>query len=477
MTARARSTLRPSQETPMTVPRSSTQPAGPEPGAPLRRLFWRIHFWAGLLSAPIVLFAAATGLLYALSPQIEAWRHARVDRVPVGPTLQSLDAQVAAVRAAFAQQPVRYVVPAFAPGDTTQVYLQAPQGHHAHHGAAAGTGTGMGAGSHDHGLPDGSIAYVDPYTATVVGRLHEMQRFKTWARKLHSSALQGEGWRWLLELGASWMLVMFATGLVLWWPRPRHAGGRGWGALRPQWGRGRVTWRDLHALAALALGLVLALVLVTGLTWTRHAGANFRLLQQSLGQQTPRPPATLQSTPQPGQPLLGWQDAWQRAAALAPPVSLMLTPPQGDAGVWRAENHDRSQPTRRFTLALDAWSGEPLFRAGWSDLPPLAQATAAGIPFHRGEFGLWNQALLVLAALAAGFSVLSGLWMWWLRRPRGRVGAPPMQAAQWRAAPVWLWPVALGLAVAMPVFGWSLLLLALLEAGRLGLATRRLSFR
>ena len=38
----------------------------------LHRLFWRIHFWAGLISAPIVIFAALTGLLYALSPQIEA---------------------------------------------------------------------------------------------------------------------------------------------------------------------------------------------------------------------------------------------------------------------------------------------------------------------------------------------------------------------------------------------------------------------
>jgi uncharacterized iron-regulated membrane protein len=441
----------------------------PDPGAPLRRLFWRIHFWAGLVTAPIVLFAAATGLLYVFAPQVEAWHHAHLDRVPVGAALQPLDAQVAAARTAFPHQAVRYVVPGFAPGDTTQVVLQAVQAPgHEHHGAAAG---------HDHGLPDGSIVYVNPYTATVVGRLHEMQRFKTWARKLHSTALQGEGWRWLLELGASWMLVLFATGLVLWWPRPRPAGGRGWAALKPQWGRGRGTWRDLHAVVAIALGLVLAVVLVTGLTWARHAGANFRLLQEALGQQPPRPPADLRSTPLPGQAIISWQAAWDRARPLAPEVSMMLTAPRDAAGTWRIENFDRSQPTLRFTLMLHACSGEPLFRTGWDQFPAFAQATAVGIPFHRGEFGVWNQAVLALAALGAMFSVGSGLWMGWLRRPRrpqgALVGAPPVQPGQWRRAPVWLWPAALVLAVALPVWGWSLLLFAALEAARLAWAARR----
>ena len=40
------------------------------PQAALHRLFWRMHFWAGLITAPIVVFAALTGLLYVFSPQI-----------------------------------------------------------------------------------------------------------------------------------------------------------------------------------------------------------------------------------------------------------------------------------------------------------------------------------------------------------------------------------------------------------------------
>lgn len=424
--------------------------------AALHRVLWRLHFWAGLFGAPIVLFAALTGLLYVFSPQIEAWRHGMLDHVPVGPHVVALDDQVAAAQAAAPDSLLRFVVPAHRPGDTTQVYLSAPHGHHAM--AQAG-------GGHDHGLPTGRIVYVDPYSGQVLGQLAEMQRFKTWARKLHSSALQGDGWRWMIELGASWMLVLFASGLVLWWPRPQAGGRRGWRALLPRQGRGRATWRDWHAAVAIALGLVLAVVVVTGLTWSRHSGEQFRAVQQALGQEAPRVPKALKSAPGAlgNGPPLSWQAAWERARAQSPDVAMQISAPTGSDGVWRIENFDRSQPTARFSLALDARTGAALFSAGWDRYPLLAQATAAGIPFHRGEFGLWNQALLALAALAAVFSVVSGLVMWWKRRPKGRIAAPPLDMVQLRHAPLWLWPAVAGLAWAMPVFGWSLAALVALE--------------
>ena len=214
---------------------------------------------------------------------------------------------------------------------------------------------------------------------------------------------------------------------------------------------------------AIALGLVLAVVVVTGLTWSRHSGAQFRAVQQALGQEAPRVPQALKSAPGDGPPL-SWQAAWERARAQAPDIAMQISPPGGSEGVWRIENFDRSQPTARFSLALDARTGVALFSTEWDRYPLLAQATAAGIPFHRGEFGGWNQTLLALAALGAVFSVVSGLVIWWKRRPRGSLAAPPLELVQIRHAPPWLWPVLAGLAWAMPVFGWSLGALVLLEA-------------
>jgi uncharacterized iron-regulated membrane protein len=430
---------------------------------PLHRLFWRLHFWAGLIVSPVVLLAAVTGLLYVFTPQIEAWRHGHLDQVPLGTQRMSLDAQVAAAQVALPGQTLRYVVPAYAPGDTTQVFFNPrplPQGEH----------TGA-AGLHDHGLPMGTIAYVNPATAQVVGHLQEMERFKTWAKKLHSSALQGERWRWPLELAASWMLVLFGTGLYLWWPRSVGTGGRGLKFWLPRAGQGRLSWRYWHGLLAVLMGLVLCTLTVTGLTWSEFAGARFKAMQQALAQSSPRIPAALQSTDN-GSPPWGWDEVWMQAKSSAPDISLMITPPTTAQAIWRIENFDRSQATKRFVLALDAYGGKTLFFAGWQDMPTLARATALGIPFHRGELGVWNQVLLVLAALTAMFSVVSGFAMWWLRRPPGRVAAPSVGHRELRTAlqgtQGWaLGVLALLLAYALPVFGVSLLLFLLLEVFRL----------
>jgi len=154
---------------------------------------------------------------------------------------------------------------------------------------------------------------------------------------------------------------------------------------------------------------------------------------------------------------------------------MQLTPPAGPTGTWRAENFDRSQPTGRFMQVIDAYSGQLLFSSGWDKLPLLSRATAVGIPFHRGEFGLWNQVLLALAALAAIFSVVSGLVMWWLRRPRGQLAAPPLAGSDLRLAPRWLWPVGALVGWALPVFGCSLAALLGFEALRLLAARSRQS--
>jgi uncharacterized iron-regulated membrane protein len=427
------------------------------PRAGLHRLFWRVHFWAGLITAPIVVFAACTGLLYVFTPQIEGWVHADLDRVPIGTGARPLDEQLAAAQSAAPNLGLRSVAPAHTPGATTQV-LFAPATH-----------PGSAHAGHDGGLPQGRIVYVDPATARVVGQHAEMERFRTWAKKLHSSALQGNGWRWLLELAASWMLVMFATGLAMWWPRSRADGGPGWRALLPRGGSGRAGWRGLHtSVGVLGMGL-LVVILVTGLTWSRHAGENFRAAQDALGQAGPKPPKGLRSQPR-DTAALSAQAVFEIARAALPAAPLQLAQPRQPGDPWRIDTVVRDDPRLRGTLLLDALSGEVLYRSGWGELPALAKATAVGIPFHRAEFGAWNQAVLALAALVALFSVGSGIVMWWSRRPRGRIAAPLLAAQPWRAVPAALWLVCVALAFALPVFGISL---ALFAAAELAVAAAR----
>ncbi|MBX9869739.1 MAG: PepSY domain-containing protein [Burkholderiaceae bacterium] len=67
----------------------------------LHRYFWRLHFFAGLFAAPLILFAALSGLLYVFTPQIEAWRHGQLDYVQTILPAMPLDQQVMAAQNAM----------------------------------------------------------------------------------------------------------------------------------------------------------------------------------------------------------------------------------------------------------------------------------------------------------------------------------------------------------------------------------------
>lgn len=66
---------------------------------------------------------------------------------------------------------------------------------------------------------------------------------------------------------------------------------------------------------------------------------------------------------------------------------------------------ERSALTLRFEAALNAYSGAVLHRYCWEQQPLLGLLTTAGIPFHRGELGWWNRALLIGFGVAIQFSI------------------------------------------------------------------------
>jgi uncharacterized iron-regulated membrane protein len=397
-----------------------------EPGLPglaarRRSLFWRIHFWAALIASPFALVATLTGALYIFTPQIEASLYGRLERVtPQGARLPLDAAVAAAVDAAPAGFVVQAVTPPAAPGDAVRVgFGPAPAGvgEHAGHARPAPPAS----------APAGKLTvFVDPYRATVLGSQRDEDRFSEWARRLHSRLLQGESLRWMIELAASWMLVMLLSGVWLWWPRSDVAGQP---ALPRSGVRGRAGWRQWHAFLGVLLGVLSLAMVLTGVTWSKYAGENVRALRDRAGQASPRVPERLHSMPQGGLQL-SYQQAWDRTRALVPGALPQLAPPRGPHGVWRASSADRRHPQDRFDLVLDAYDGQVLYRAGWERQTAFGKATAVGIPFHRGELGVWNQVLLFVFA--------AGCCSRWCRA--GRCSSSAAAAAwpgcrSWRPAP------------------------------------------
>jgi len=431
-------------------------------------LFWRIHFWAALIASPFALIAALTGILYVFTPQIENVLYEKLDHVtPVG-TMRPLDDAVNAAKvAAPAGWSLHSVVPAYDADDTTRVHFvppvsprsTAPSEHAEHnHSSAKSEPSSNWVPKPSFGLPAQTLAvYVNPYTAEVVGSLANKDRFSNWAKKLHSRLLQTDNWRWMIELAASWLMVMLLTGIYLWWPRNDQSG-------LPQRGaKGRKAWKQWHSFVGVALSVMSLIILTTGLTWSKYAGEQIRSLRDAVGQAPPQIPQGLKSTALESSTPLTWQAVWNTTRAQAPDVALQLTPPRGPQGTWRAVNFDRGQPEKRFDLVLDAYSGQALYYAGWDKQTAFAKATAIGIPFHRGEFGWWNQALLLLFGIGVLFSLVSGWVMFFKRCKAGSFGLPRVLPGAFRSASLGMWITAAVLCALMPLLALSATVVIVLE--------------
>jgi uncharacterized iron-regulated membrane protein len=424
-----------------------------------RNLFWRIHFWAALIASPFALVAAFTGMLYIFTPQIETLLYRRLDQVLPSGTMRPLDEAIdAAKRAAPAGWTLHSVEPAYDASDTVKANFVPPVPQRPHHGDHP-----LGAMPLEptlrpsFGLPAKTlVVYVNPYTAAVTGSLAYQERFSNWSKKLHSRLLQNDGWRWMIELAASWMMVMLLTGIYLWWPRGQPA--------LPQAGaRGRTAWKQWHGFIGVALAVMSLTILTTGLTWSKYAGGQIRALRNAVGQAPPQAPANLTSTPANGHAPLTWQAVWDAARQQAPAVPLQFAPPRNERGAWRIGSVDPAQPSKNFDMVLDAYSGQSIYYAGWDRQTAFSKATAIGIPFHRGEFGWWNQALLLMFGIGVVFSLVSGWVMFFKRRRTGTFGLPGLLPSAWKSMSPAMWIVAASLCVAMPLLAISAAMVLVLE--------------
>ncbi|MEW4449696.1 PepSY domain-containing protein [Qipengyuania sp. JC766] len=433
------------------------------------RTIWRWHFYAGLFVLPFVLILSITGSIYLFKPQIDRWEERDYRGLSLDGAV-SADRQLEAVRAAYPDAVFNHYRLPEHPGDAAVVQVGLPQG----------------------GLAD---VFVSPQ-GEVLGAIDPAERISTVVADFHGSLMLGDWGDRLVELVASWTIVMILTGLYLWWPRPFRAGG----TLYPRLSlKGRPLLKDLHRVTGFWIaGLVLAM-LASGLPWAGTWGSAFKWARTELGlvdgpqdwkigSGADAPKVTEADTgwiisaaraheghdhgdmpmeggtdaATSGDPLpLSHYVAAAQAEAMAFPVLVLppnapqrFGPPTGD--VWTVKSEAQNRPLMR-TVTYDPVSGDELSRTGFADKHPIDRAINYGIAWHEGQlFGIVNQIVGLLTALALiGLSVV-GTLMWLKRRPAGRLGAPAPGRS--RAGPALL-AIMLVMAVLLPLFGASLVVL------------------
>src|SRR5690606_1987260 len=232
-------------------------------------LLTRLHFYIGLLVGPFLFTAALSGILYALTPQIEdqVYKH-ELYTDSIGKPAPLLD-QIAAAREVTGEGPALVAIrPAPVPGTTTRILFSKP---------------GMGPS-------DSRAIFIDPVTAEVRGDLgvygtSGVLPIRAWIDVFHRGLHLGDAGRLYSELAASWLWIAALGGLAVWVAKYR---------------RERLARRASRAVSArrhrlrdwpgrLGLWVLIGVLFfsVTGLTWSQWAGANISVLRGYYGWGTP----------------------------------------------------------------------------------------------------------------------------------------------------------------------------------------------
>ncbi|MER5839195.1 PepSY domain-containing protein [Streptomyces prasinus] len=418
----------------MTTAPSTTADEATRPPAPARRrsgwstlrpLILRLHFYAGVVVAPFLLVAALTGLLYAASFQAEKIVYGHELTVPVGDRELPLSEQVAAARKAHPEGAVSAIRPSPEAGATTRVML-----------------SGVPDVDPNHTL----AVFVDPYTGEVRGALEQYGSsgalpLRTWIDEFHRDLHLGETGRLYSEFAASWLWVIAAGGLVLWFSRRR--------ALRKIRGTsGRRRTLGLHGGIGAWAAVGFLFLSATGLTWSTYTGATIADLRASLGQETPAVSAaaggehaehdTTGGTGGDAAHGVGLDRvlAAARAERLDNPVEIV--PPADAASSYVVKQIQRSWPEKQDAVAVDPATGQVTDVVRWADYPVLAKLSRWGIDLHTGSlFGLPNQIALMLLAASLILLILWGYRMWW-QRGRGSSFGRPIPRGAWQQVPPYL---------------------------------------
>lgn len=422
---------------------------------------WRLHFYAGLIAAPIVLWLCVTGILYILSPQVEAALYRHLLFVDPQAQTVSFDRQLEAARSAFPHLVATGFHPSKAPNRSAYVSLTTPD---------EARMVGM-----RHGGPTEAIAvYVNPYTGAVLGSLREEDRYSHSMGSWHGNLYLGSFGRLLTELGTAWTLALLLTGLYLWFPR---RSGEVWGVwlTRLKGGRGRTWWRDFHSVGGMYTAVLIAGFLLTGLMISFSTGTGFALLRVALGQNVPTAPRSLRSMPAGGGGAVTLQSLEAVAQQTGLVRSYMIGLPKSESGLYTlSADNGMGAPARRLDVSVDQFTGDVRHRSGWAQYPWLLKLTVFGLGFHFGAlFGTVGQVLGIIACIAPIFFIVSGIVMWWKRKPAHAWALPRATGDGWKPFPRALVAGIVAFSVLIPTFGVSLVIALAIDSAVLRLVAGR----
>ncbi len=398
----------------------------------LNSWLWKWHFVAGLISLPFILLLSVTGGIYLFKTDYEATRQQHIKEVEVQGTPISLEQQWQIANKNAVKKPNSVVLSTKSDQATEFV-------------------SGRFGGK--------SSLYVNPYTGAVSGEIISKKTDMFKVRKLHGELLMGKFGTTIVELIASWMVVLILTGLYIWWPA-RKWSLKGFFIPRIQEGK-RTFFRDIHSITGFWISGLLLLILAGGFPWTDVFGENFKQVQKITNTGFPATweGRNLKSSQNEKPITLDQMVAVAKNLNLPGTVSVHF--PKGPKGVFSVSNQNPSDLQTQKKIHFDQYTGAQILANDWSDVGVLMRGRMWVMAFHQGEFGVWNWWLMLFIAIVLTIMSASALLSYILRKRKGTWGVPKVPAAFNVGYGI---VILIGvLAIVFPLFGISVLLLIFIE--------------
>ncbi len=475
------------------------------------RRLWRWHFFAGLMVAPFAILLAITGAIYLFKPQvnqvIEQSINAQYKNVDIISELTISEDSIQ--REKLPADKLVDDLLADYPGATFKRFTVAKDMD-----ITVEIELLFDTGVVQNGKPvkEARVFWVDQTTSEVLHQQTKDSQIMNFTKDIHGELLLGDGGSYVVEFMASWMIILLFTGFFLWWPKLTQDSRGKASALAslfvPSFNttNKREWFKRLHGTIGAWAALFILLFLVTGLPWTQLWGAGFNktlalfdvkspgqewfvTLKSSQpnddninqaktdgislwdqGNSTANDQTHLQSTATASDQRFTLQDVLNRISSEQFEHPIEIQPPRGEMGVWTVRSMTQYRPHRE-TVHFDRFTGDEVMRIRFEDHPTIKQITSYGIALHEGAlFGPLNQALGVLIALTIIMISISGLVMWWKRKPQGQLLAAPASVTV--ALSGWMKVVMLVLIAFLPMVAISVVFLLLLD-GVLSLINRQ----
>jgi len=397
----------------------------------LNQWLWKWHFIAGLISLPFVLLLAITGAVYLFKPDVEK---------EVVATIQNIETTK--------EQTISYAKQ-FA--IATETLKKKPNALILNSDKTKSTEFVSGRFSHKKSV------FVNQYTGEVSGKFSPKDTWMYTVRKLHGELLSGKVGTKIIELIASWMVVLILTGLYIWWPFTK--GLKGAFIVRFKEGK-RTLFRDLHAVTGFWFSILLLVVLAGGFPWTDVFGNNFKWVQKVTNTGYPKTWSGRGLTSTIKNKTISIEEMITIGNQQNLPGTITLGLPKSPKSTFSISNKTFPLNTQKM-LHFDQYSGKLIKEHTWSDVGILMRARMWLMAFHQGEFGGWNWWLMFFIAIGLTIITVAGLCSYLYRKAKGSWGVPKV-SKQFSVGKIVILLLIL-LAIIFPLFGISLVMIVAYE--------------